>query len=72
MELQRFRLIPYDELTPSQKQDWDEYANVLRPGSNPAGVAWNGFLRVPDLVTTMVRLRTHYSSPDLQVTLHYS
>jgi len=65
-ELQRIGLIPYDELTPRQREDWDDYGTV-RPGSNPGGVAWNAFLRVPDLVDTMVRLRVHYGSEDLQV-----
>lgn len=67
MTLQRFELIPYDKLTPRQKQDWDEYMR-LRPGNDPAGVAWNAFLHVPGLAPLMVQLRTHYASKELQLT----
>ena len=65
-ELQRFRILQYDELTPRQQQDWDDYETV-RPGRNPGNIAWNAFLRVPDLVDTMVRLRVHYGSEELQL-----
>ena len=66
MERQRFRLLPYDELTPRQQKDWDDYV-AIRPGRNPGNIAWTAFLRVPDLVDTMVRLRVHYGSEELQV-----
>ena len=66
MERQRFRLLSYDELTPRQQKDWDDYVTI-RPGRNPGNIAWTAFLRVPDLVDTMVRLRVHYGSEELQV-----
>ena len=66
MELQRFPTLSYDELTPRQKQDWDDYV-AIRPGRTPGNIAWTAFLRVPDLVDTMVRLRVHYGSEELQV-----
>lgn len=66
MELQRLRTLSYEELTPRQKEDWDDYV-AIRPGRNPGNIAWTAFLRVPDLVDTMVRLRVHYGSDDLQV-----
>jgi 4-carboxymuconolactone decarboxylase len=66
MERQRFRVLSYDELTPRQQKDWDDY-EAIRPGRNPGNIAWSAFLRVPDLVDTMVRLRVHYGSEELQV-----
>ena len=66
MELQRLRVLDYDELTPRQKEDWDDYV-AIRPGRTPGNIAWTAFLRVPDLVDTMVRLRVHYGSDELQV-----
>jgi len=66
VERQRFRVLSYDELTPRQQEDWDDYVTV-RPGRNPGNIAWSAFLRVPDLVDTMVRLRVHYGSEELQV-----
>ena len=64
--LQRFPTLSYDELSPRQKEDWDDYM-AIRPGRNPGNIAWTAFLRVPDLVDTMVRLRVHYGSDELQV-----
>lgn len=64
--LQRLDVLAYEDLTPRQRQDWDDYEEI-RPGRNPGNIAWTAFLRVPDLVDTMVRLRVHYGSDELQV-----
>ncbi len=66
MDLQRLPVLSYEELTPRQKEDWDDYV-AIRPGRTPGNIAWTAFLRVPDLVDTMVRLRVHYGSEELQV-----